>query len=213
MNLHPAFKRVLDRADDLSLRERALLFVVVIAAVYFGVSGLLFRPLQQRREQLLHSLKIERDRTRTLDMKSQVTLNESGRSAASRAELAALKTRLATVDTSLQSMTQGLVSPKDMVALVERVLAQSPGITVVSVQNMPAVPAVSGKTPTPLYRHGLKIVVDGGYPALVRYLKALEGLHWKVFWGKADLRVKRYPVSRLTLVLYTLSLRRGWIGT
>ncbi len=213
MNLHPAFKRVLDRADDLSLRERALLFVVVIAAVYFGVSGLLFRPLQQRREQLLHSLKIERDRTRTLDMKSQVTLNESGRSAASRAELAALKARLATVDTSLQSMTQGLVSPKDMVALVERVLAQSPGITVVSVQNMPAVPAVSGKTRTPLYRHGLKIVVEGGYPALVRYLKALEGLHWKVFWGKADLRVERYPVSRLTLVLYTLSLRRGWIGT
>ncbi|MHB1585510.1 MAG: hypothetical protein ACYCRH_02800 [Acidiferrobacteraceae bacterium] len=212
MNARAMLSRLTERMDDLSLRERALLFVVVIGVVYFAVSGLLFRPLQQRREHLLQALHTEHNRTRTLNLQSRVILNESGRTAASREQLVALKARLAGIDASLQSMTQGLVTPKDMVALVERVLARSPGITVVSVQNMPAVSAVSGKSPTALYRHGLKIVVDGRYPALVHYLQSLETLHWRVFWGRAHLRVTRYPVSRLTLVLYTLSLHRRWIG-
>lgn len=212
MNARARLGQLVERMDDLSLRERALLFVVVIGVVYFAVSGLIFRPLQQRREHLLQALHTEHNRTRTLNLQSRVILNESGRTSQSREQLAALKARRAAIDASLQSMTQGLVTPKDMVTLVEQVLARSPGITVVSVQNLPAVPAISGKSPTALYRHGLKIVVDGRYPALVHYLRSLEGLHWKVFWGSADLTVTRYPVSRLTLVLYTLSLHKGWIG-
>ncbi|MHB1951447.1 MAG: hypothetical protein ACYCQK_08230 [Acidiferrobacteraceae bacterium] len=213
MNLQGLLGQVSARLDDLSLRERALLFIVVIGAVYFAVNGILFRPLQQRREHLLQALHTEHNRTRTLNLGARVILNESGRTAQSREQLQALKARLAAVDASLSSMTEGLVTPQDMVALVEKVLARSPGIRVVSVQNMPAVAAVSGASPSAaLYRHGLKIVVEGRYPALVHYLKSLEGLHWKVFWGRAHLAVVRYPVSRLTLVLYTLSLHRGWIG-
>lgn len=212
MNARAMLSQLTERMDDLSLRERALLFVVVIGVVYFAVSGLLFRPLQQRREHLLQALHTEHNRTRTLNLQSRVILNESGRTAASREQLVALKARLARIDASLQSMTQGLVTPKDMLALVQRALARSPGVTVVSVQNMPAVSAVSGKSPTALYRHGLKIVVDGRYPALVRYLQSLETLHWRVFWGRVHLTVTHYPVSRLTLVLYTLSLHRRWIG-
>nr|NIO43188.1 hypothetical protein [Burkholderiales bacterium] len=52
----------------------------------------------------------------------------------------------------------------------------------------------------------------GRYLDIVDYLKTLEALPWKMFWGEAKLETEKYPRSRFTLVVYTLSLREGWIG-
>jgi len=63
-----------------------------------------------------------------------------------------------------------------------------------------------------MYKHGLRIQLSGQYPDILRYLGALEALPWKVFWGEVQLQTEKYPVSRVTLVIYTLSLDEAWIG-
>ena len=62
-----------------------------------------------------------------------------------------------------------------------------------------------------LYRHGVEIVVQGGYLDMVAYMQALEALPVQLFWGAARLDAQAYPEARLTLTLYTLSLDEKWM--
>jgi MSHA biogenesis protein MshJ len=63
-----------------------------------------------------------------------------------------------------------------------------------------------------IYRHGVEIVVEGGYGDLVTYLAALESMQGNLFWDKAALRTDQYPNSTLTLTIYTMSLDPKWLN-
>jgi MSHA biogenesis protein MshJ len=58
----------------------------------------------------------------------------------------------------------------------------------------------------------MNIEIKGGYLDILRYLKSLEALPWKVFWGKVTLKTEKYPDSRASVLIYTLSTREAWIG-
>lgn len=62
-----------------------------------------------------------------------------------------------------------------------------------------------------IYRHGIEITVQGPYLGLLAYLAALDAMPVKLYWGKAELIVTAYPLSRLTFTVYTLSLDQIWI--
>jgi MSHA biogenesis protein MshJ len=66
--------------------------------------------------------------------------------------------------------------------------------------------------PPLLYRHGVRLVLQGSYLDMVAYLEALEALPSQLFWGGATLDADKYPQARLTLTLYTLSLDQKWIA-
>lgn len=77
----------------------------------------------------------------------------------------------------------------------------------------PARPAVAQTPPLgAIYRHGVEIQVEGTYFNFLEYLSTLEGLPWRIYWGKAKLNVDDYPRATLTLTLYTLSLDNKWLG-
>jgi MSHA biogenesis protein MshJ len=77
----------------------------------------------------------------------------------------------------------------------------------------PAAPAPSSAAEEPLlYRHGVRIVLQGAYPDMVGYMRALERLPVQVFWGKATLDATEHDKTTLTLTLYTLSLDEKWIA-
>jgi MSHA biogenesis protein MshJ len=63
-----------------------------------------------------------------------------------------------------------------------------------------------------VYQHGMRIEVRGQYLDMVRYLQALERLPVKVLWGRVRLESDDYPASTLSLLIYTLSLDKAWIG-
>ena len=62
-----------------------------------------------------------------------------------------------------------------------------------------------------LYRHGVRIVLQGAYPDMVAYMAALERMPAQVFWGRAVLDATEHDKATLTLTLYTLSLDAKWI--
>ena len=112
-----------------------------------------------------------------------------------------------------------------MAKLVEQILKKNRKLKLVKVENLAPLPL--GVEPDEeeaenkeelataeqaVYQHGMRIQLEGRYVDFVQYLEALEALPWKVFWGQAALETDDYPISTFTLVLYTLSLREGWIG-
>jgi MSHA biogenesis protein MshJ len=119
------------------------------------------------------------------------------------------------MDTDLVRVTAGLVPPKEMTRLIEQMLLKNRGLQVMRVESIPATPLLeggAGVTGTMVYKHGMHVEVKGGYLEILRYLKSLEALPWKVFWGKATLKTEKYPDSRVSLVIYTLSTHEAWIG-
>ena len=63
-----------------------------------------------------------------------------------------------------------------------------------------------------LYRHGIKIKLQGQYFQLKDYLMQLENLSWKFFWQEFDYQLKAYPVSQLEIEIYSLSTAQEFIG-
>jgi MSHA biogenesis protein MshJ len=76
----------------------------------------------------------------------------------------------------------------------------------------PAGATATANTARPsLYRHGVELVLEGGYADLLSYLQAMEALPQRVLWGSASLKVEQHPKSVLTLRVYTISRERHWL--
>jgi MSHA biogenesis protein MshJ len=225
-----SFNRVLERIDALSLRERAILFVGVLAAVYLVASNVAFQSLFAERNRLDRELASKREQTRALQAQIEKIAEERGRdpNETNRQRIVELKAKLRDREGALSTVLHGVVSPREMARMVEQVLSRNRALTVVSVENLAPVPltdeggatgdkpaAAGGKASAGtggMYKHGLRIELTGQYPDIMRYLHALETLPWKVFWGEVRLETQNYPVSRVTLVIYTLSLDDAWIS-
>jgi MSHA biogenesis protein MshJ len=109
-----------------------------------------------------------------------------------------------------------LPQPETLAQPPASVAPAAPAAVLASVAASAAGPAAKPAAPAPkprelLYRHGVEIVVQGGYLDMVNYMDALEALPVQLFWGKAKLDAQQYPNSRLTLTLYTLSLDTKWM--
>lgn len=219
------------RIDALSLRERALLFAVVLGVLLFVALQLVFPPLAAQQKRLEGELKTKREQVRLVYTQTEQLATERGRDrdALNRARIAELKASLKAVDGGSGARSRGFVSPREMAPLVRQVLGRHGGLEVVRVENL--APVALGEAPPekagaaaarpaaeraagrpPVYKHGLRVEVKGGFADLVRYLQALEGLEWGVLWGEVRLETEAYPVSRLTVVIYTLSTEQAWLG-
>jgi len=76
----------------------------------------------------------------------------------------------------------------------------------------PLAPGAATAEPRPsLYRHGVELVLEGGYADLLSYLQAMEALPQRVLWGSVSLKVEQHPKSVLTLRVYTISRERHWL--
>lgn len=221
-------KKYTDRIDAFSLRERGLIFIAALVVLYVFAVNVLFAPLQVEQTRLENQLKGKRNQIQTVEKQVQTVLTGSAQEtdAVKREKIAALAARLVALDESLSKATTGLVTPKEMARLVEQILVKNRKLVLVKVESLAPTPllengqtgtgtaatSAGGKPDILIYKHGMRIVLKGRYLDILNYLKALERLPWKVFWGQVSLETEKYPVSRLTLLIYTLSTREGWIA-
>lgn len=223
--IHHSLDQLGARIDALSLRERALLFAAVLVVLFMLWNQLFFAPLEQRRAQL--SKRLEATSTQLAQINRQVsTLAAQGQQDPNRAlqaRLQRLREEHAGLDERLESVTLGLVPPRDMARVLEEVLERQQALTLVHLENLGAEPLFEPAREVDntekaahglprLYRHGLRIEFQGTYQGTLDYLQALEALPHNLFWGGLELRVTEYPMARVGLTVYTLSLREGWIG-
>ncbi len=215
------------RIDALSLRERALLFAAVLGGMLFLALQVLLPPLFAQQKRLEGEIKAKREQVRLVYAQTEHLVTERGRDrdALNRARITELKASLQAADGGTGALSRGFVSPREMAALVEQVLSRNRALQLVRVENLapvalgeaavkaPAQPtAAPAATGPAIYKHGLRVEVKGEFADLVRYLQALEGLSWRVLWDEVRLEAEAYPVSRLTVVIYTLSTEQAWLG-
>lgn len=236
-NLTFRYKRLVERLDKMTLRERVLIFGAFSVLVVFVLGNLWVMPSWNEQRAMAATLAAKQAQNQALQAQYTQIEQSYGRNLddENKARLNALNQRLQSLDPSMVGVTRALVSPQEMARLLEDVLHHNQSLQVVSIESLPpepllppvektdqtdaSIPATTAEGTAPplenftgFYKHGMRVEVRGRYADIVNYLNALEGLRWKVFWGQVTLETEEYPVSHLTLVVYTLSLHQSWIG-
>ena len=224
------------KIDDMSLRERAIIFAAAALVVVALINATLLDPLLARQKTLSTQVVQQQEKMKGLQaqMQSLLQAKHDDEHSPLRNRLAQLRQQLQTQDGYLQSRRDRLVEPNKMAGLLEQVLAKDGRLQLIALKTLPvgllvekpqaasgtaqsatATTAGSGqKQPDQqkqVFKHGVQITVRGGYLDLLQYLAALEKMPAQMFWGEVNLTVDQYPDAVLTLTLYTLSLDKTWL--
>ena len=126
----------------------------------------------------------------------------------------------------IASDTAGLASPAQMQQVLRELLQARPQLRVLALQSfsepldlpqdntLPADDAAQSPAALPLqlYRHGVRLTLEGGYFELLGYLQAVRGSQVRLYWQSLDYQVQETGSARIVLLLYTLSREQGWLG-
>lgn len=217
------------RLDNLTLQERGILLLAVIAITFFAFDFLLMQPLAFKQQRVNTQIRVNNAELIALATETDQIVKEGTEdpNIAKKAELQQLQRELRELDAELGQTMDRLVPPGDMSRLLEMVLRRTPGLELRKVQSLGSQPLRTKDSSDPgtddtedmenatvgnVFRHGLRIEFDGDFASTLNYLKTLEGLEWKFFWDTIDYQVDEYPVSSVAITVFTINTNEHWIG-
>ena len=200
----------LARFDKLSIRERVLVALAVLATTVGLWDVTLMQPLRKDRNALTQELATYNE---TIGASQEADQADPHRAAIMR--VSEMQTQSQAIDAQLTSTAAGFVPAPKMVEVVHDVLSQQHGLKLISIRNLPVTSLIPPAAETPgtaPYVHPIELVIEGEYGDVLNYLQALEALSWRFRWKTLDLTTKQYPVNRVRIELSTLSMDKTWLG-
>jgi MSHA biogenesis protein MshJ len=230
--MNPALKlqweKLSGKVDNLSLRERAIIFIAAAFLLVTLINTIFLDPLlaQQKKISLQVIQQQEKMKELQADLAALVQAKNSDAHSPIREQITKLQLLLNEGESYLKGRRDKLVPPEKMGELLKNVLSKEERLQMVSLETLPATPLIEispvkqegvaiiskpTNTERQIYKHGVKMTVRGSYADILQYLTSLEKLPTQMFWGAAKMSVSRYPTVELTLTLYTLSLDSTWL--
>lgn len=221
------------KIDELSLRERVLIFSAVAFLLVSLVNAMLLGPLLAQQKILAGQVVQQQEKMK--EIQSQVEalqqIRKRDENSPLRQRLLRIRKELAASNNYIQGLQGRLVPAEKMPDLLEQVLVRSGNLQLVSLRTLPLTPLLekeagnndaggANAAPAPavvaegggqIFKHGVQITVRGSYLGMLNYLVALEHLPSRMLWGMARMKVIKYPEAELTLTVYTLSLDKVWM--
>jgi len=224
------WKAWIARIDDMSLRERAMLFGSVALVVVVAAHVTLFDRLLTKQKGLIE--RVARDQSQLKAVREQVQLALKDSQARVRhpdeAAIADLESKIREAEKSVEAKQRAFIAPEELPVLLRQMLGRNPQLKLESLRLLPGTPlqtpgaAASASAPgkpagaqagAEVYRHGVAVTLTGSYFDLLQYLSELEKLPAPLLWGKFELQVEQYPEVKLSLIVYTLSTRWSLLAT
>jgi MSHA biogenesis protein MshJ len=213
--------------ERLSLRERVMVFAAAALVLFYLIYAAAIEPPRERMQQLASQMQSQREETAALNAQREKLAATGAPEAGIAARRDALARRIEESDEALRALNKSLVPAQRMNFLLQEMLHADPGLQLVSLRTIPAVPllpdapkpapAPAGSQPKRafsegnVYKHGVEITLRGGYEQLYNYLARLERAELRMFWSRARLNVEDHPRLIMTLTIYTLSLDKAWL--
>ena len=212
MNVAAILETSAARFDRLSLRERLLVLAAVLAVLVVLWDVLLLAPLEVRRRALSNEVDaLQVGITATAAALQSSLDNDPTRNAL--AQIARTRRDIDALDGQLHSATVGLLPPERMTAVLQDVLRSRQQVRLVSLRTETATTLLPGPSEQAgPYLHPVELVLRGRYLDILDYLRALEGLHWRLYWKTLELDNSAYPIDRVRIEIGTVSLDRAWLG-
>lgn len=205
----------LDQLEARTLRERLLLMAAMLALpAVLGYLLWLDPQLQERQQGFDKISRIEKESDQFLAQigKLEATLQKDP-DRKNRERLSTLKEESQRLDRRLRQEQKEMISPELMPKLLEDMLGNLPLELVHLHKLAPEIEIENGIKGTPkVYRHGLRLELEGSYRDTLKYLERLENLPWRLAWEALDIKMKDYPKATIILNVYTLSFDEVWLG-
>ncbi len=225
-----------EKFSNTTAREQYLIIATGLVAIVFILYSVFldapFQRIEQLNRQISETQQSNQNNKNSIQVLEQALLEDPN--VALRKELSQYQAKLGEIDEQLLSLTSDLIDPTQMRYALIKLLKLQKGVKLLSFEVLPAravtkaklasndkpdanevqVTSTSQAEPKQLrlYRHGIKIKLQGQYFQLKDYLSQLEGLTWKFFWQEFDYQLKEYPVSELEVEIYSLSTAQEFIG-
>ncbi|MBY5981750.1 type II secretion system protein GspM [Ferrimonas balearica] len=192
-----------ERFAALSQRERALIAATTLVGLTMLLWALWLEPLMARNAANTSQLHSLQSQTQTIARETELLRQQLKQdpNAELETELASLKRELTRHQEALNDELVDLILPEQMSAVLAQLLARTEGVTLIEMSIQPPVALVDEGG---LYRHGVKLVLEGSYFKLKDALERMEQLEQRFYWRFLDYQVTRYPKARLQLQLDTL---------
>ncbi len=238
ISLQDSVREKFDSADAAfaarPFREKLMLAAMAIGLVFFAIDLIAIQPITDDRNRV----EIGSDRTReTQSMKErELTALSSGELSAEERrilqETELVRTQISEIEKRMSAEIEGLVPPQAIVAVLEELLEETPGLRLIRLESEPphqigaegsddetnGSSATNWEDPQPiagvetLYRHGVRIEIEGDFSSTLDYLERVEHSEWHLMWDSLDYRVETYPTAIITIDFHTISQSEEWIG-
>lgn len=208
--------------NALSLRERAMVAVAVLAVIYFLWYTVLYSYLLTTDEEVFNNL--QKIKTQISQIEGQIdSISELvGRNPTANliAQSQSLKTENEVLNQKIREYIKNMVPPTDIDEMLNNIIQKATGLTVLGIENIEVKPLFDSKdidlygkrAVFQIFKHGVIVQLQGNYFDVVRFLKALEKQKLNVIWSSFSYEVIKYPKAKIALELNTLSLEDEWIG-
>jgi MSHA biogenesis protein MshJ len=204
--------------DRLSRRERAMVLAAGAALVVAFCYLAAIAPDLDRRKRVEARIADQAGQIAAAQAKQQELKRVLAQDpdAGLRDRIAAKRRELAALDIQRPELQRTLMAPDQMATFLEELVGRQRTVKLVSLRNLPVIALADGASAAGdgrterIYRHGVEIVLEGGYRDLLGYMRRLERQPWQIYWGQVVMKTDSSPAS-VTLTLYTLSLERTWL--
>ena len=198
-----------------SRRDRLLLLLALQAGLLLLGYLLWIGPQWQERQRWNERLaSSEQESARIADQNRRLeSVLQQGQERDNQRRLQQLEAVSAQLDRSLQEAQANMLSPQRMPEVLRDMLKDLPLVLLNLRKLPPEVELDSGVEELPkIYRHGLRLELEGSYGDTLDYIERLEQLPWGLSWEALDIHMQNYPKARIILHVYTLSLQEEWLG-
>ncbi|MGL5815565.1 MAG: MSHA biogenesis protein MshJ [Aeromonas sp.] len=213
MELKAQWQEWTQRVAALSLRERVL--ILLTGLVLIGAAGIYgwLDDADTRLSQDRAALTAAQRDLEILDLENQGKQARLARdpNAQVREQLGRVDADLARLDGELKAQTVDLIPAREMPAVLEALLSRSANLHMLALTSLKPEPLMAGEQKVNLFRHGIRLQLEGGYFDVYQYLKALEALPRHFYWQGFDYRVVEHPRAAVTMEIYTLSTSKEFI--
>jgi len=214
-----------DKTAALSLRERVILLLAVLACVSFIWAQFFYLGFEKKLKQA--QLEMRQQQQVSVEQSDQLSLLMTrlahDPNAVLLKEQASLQTKLDALKQDIEERLRNLIEPELMADVMKKVLSDYQGLRLISAKNLPAAPLEieskgnaekqdrDSKAQAVLFSHAFQMELKGDYFQTLAFLKRLEEMKG-FYWTMLHYEVEDYPQARIMLQLSTLSLEEGWIG-
>ncbi len=218
--MNERIERLRVQIDAMSLRERGLLFIALVAVLGMLSQALLFSPLNAKQKHIVDKIRGLQEQTAASEQQIRIILQRQSTdpNAANRRLQQQLDTQVALLDKEISTKVKGLIAPQQMAKVLEAVLERQSGLKLLHIESLPSEPLIKPQEQKDndvrvgIYKHGVRLEFEGDYMSALAYLHALQSLPWVLYWDGVELSTVKYPKTHIVIVVHTLSLDEGWIG-
>ena len=203
--------------EALSRREKVMTLVSGIALVLLTGFTFFIEPAMNDLSEYRKELATEEMRKQTLQAQQALfvealSVDPDAEKHAEYDELVAKKNDLSV---SFSTQLDELVSPDEMVLLVEEVFSHTHALTLTEMSSAEPVSVFADNESmqdVELYQHGVTMTFRGNYFDVKNFIEVLETRSRQLYWRSIDYEVTAWPAADVTVEVYTLSTDKAFIG-